>query len=131
MVFRALRGFPALFRTPLPNTASRNSPPGRNIGVLVAGIFTASPVCGFLPVRGARLLRSNVPNPDSETLWPLATVSLMVAMEASTTLATEALAMSVRLATSETRPRLFTIASVYVGEAQTGCATKGSRWVVG
>lgn len=109
MAFRARRAFPARFRTPLPNTASRNSPPGRNIGVLVAGIFTASPVCGFRPVRGARRRRSNVPNPESETRWPLATVSLMVAMAASTTRATEAFAMSVRLATSETSPRLFTV----------------------
>ena len=94
------------------------------MAVLVAGIFTASPVCGFRPIRGARLRRSNVPNPESDTFWPFATVSLIEAMAASRTLATEALAMSVRLATSETSPRLFTMESVYVGEARTGCATK-------
>jgi hypothetical protein len=93
--------------------------------MLVAGIFTASPVCGFRPVRGARLRRSNVPNPESETRWPLATVSLMVAMAASTTLATDALAMSVRLATSETSPRLFTIASVYVRGKHGGNVPRG------
>lgn len=79
------------------------------MAVLVAGILTASPVCGFRPILGARLRRSNVPNPESDTFWPLATVSLIEAIAASTTLATEALAMSVRLATSETRPRLFTM----------------------
>lgn len=114
MGFRVRLGFAARFRAPLPRTASRNSPPGRNIAVLVAGIFTASPVCGFRPIRGARLRRSNVPKPDSDTRWPLATVSLIEAMDASTTLATEAFAIPVRFATSETSPRLFMAPSVYV-----------------
>lgn len=96
--------------------------------VLVAGIFTASPVCGFRPIRGARFRRSNVPNPESDTRWPFATVSLIEAMAASTTRATEALAMSVRLATSETSPRLFTVESVYVGEARRMYLEEGSLW---
>lgn len=71
-------------------------------------------------MRGARFRRSNVPNPERETRWPLATVSRIEAIAASTTLATEALAMSVRLATSETSPRLFTTKAVYVRPAGLG-----------
>jgi hypothetical protein len=69
-------------------------------------------VCGFLGFRAIRLfrrLRSNVPNPTSETRSPRATVSRMTSIEASTIRPTSALLDPVRLATSATSPFLFIV----------------------
>ncbi len=49
-------------------TASRNSLHGRNTGAARGGTGTSSPVRGLRPVRAARSLTVNVPNPRSCTL---------------------------------------------------------------
>ena len=50
----------------------------------------SAPVCGLRPVRAAVSLRSAASQPGMVTLPPLATISLMVLKNASTTLETVA-----------------------------------------
>ncbi|MNL40936.1 hypothetical protein D3C87_1633170 [compost metagenome] len=49
----------------LGSTTALNLAPATNFGTVLAGIFSAAPVDGFLPVRAARLADLKVPNPTS------------------------------------------------------------------
>ena len=66
-------------------TASLNALPALKAGALDAGISICSLVCGFKPVRAARSLSSNVPNPTSCTLSPFLTAPMISSIRASKT----------------------------------------------
>lgn len=66
-------------------TASLNALPALKAGALDAGISICSLVCGFKPVRAARSLSSNVPNPTSCTLSPFLTAPMISSIRASRT----------------------------------------------
>lgn len=44
--------------------------PGVNLPLVLAAILMLLPVCGFLPVRAARVIALNVPKPTRVTLSP-------------------------------------------------------------
>lgn len=54
-------------------TAALKPAPGVNFGTVVAAIFSASPVRGFLPLRAAHLTALKVPKPIRVTSGLLAT----------------------------------------------------------
>lgn len=60
-----LPAFSALRFAALGSTTALNLAPATKRGTVVAGIFSAAPVAGFLPVRAARLADLNVPKPTS------------------------------------------------------------------
>lgn len=68
--------------------------PAVNLGTVLAAIFNASPVCGCRPVRAARLVDLNVPNPGSTTVSPLATVATTLSIMAFNALAAVVLVIS-------------------------------------
>lgn len=64
-------------------TASFNALPALNLGTRLAGISTASPVCGLRPMRSARSLVLNVPKPIMATSPPCESASITLAQNAS------------------------------------------------
>lgn len=62
-----LPAFSALRLAALGSTTALNFAPGTNLGTVEAGILSAAPVAGFLPVRAARLADLKVPKPTSCT----------------------------------------------------------------
>ena len=91
-----------------PDTTPLNSAPGRNLGSLVALIFTASPVRGLRPMRALRALDSKTPKPLTATLLPLATAFLVSCRKASTMSVTSFLLWPRRFDTLSIRSALFT-----------------------
>src|ERR1035437_5834312 len=75
--------FAALRAAPLGSTAALNFEPAVNFGTVVAAIFSAAPVLGFLPVRAARLTDLKVPNPTRVTVSPFLTAVSIVSMNVS------------------------------------------------
>jgi len=67
------------------STAALNLAPATNFGTVVAGIFRAAPVAGFLPVRAVRFVALKVPKPTSCTGSPFFTVAWMVSINVSKT----------------------------------------------
>lgn len=63
-------------------------------GTLAAAIWIVAPVCGFLPVRAARLLILYVPKPTNATSPPLASSFVTEPIKLSNALPAEALEMS-------------------------------------
>lgn len=53
----------ALRLAALGSTTALNLAPRTNLGTVLAGIFSAAPVDGFLPVRAPRLADLEVPHP--------------------------------------------------------------------
>ena len=91
-----------------PETTALNSVPGRNLGSLVALIFTVSPVRGLRPRRALRAWLSNTPKPLTATFSPRTTAFLVSSMNASTMSVTSRLLWPSRPATASISSALFT-----------------------
>src|SRR5690606_34427247 len=81
----ALPALSALRLAALGSTTALNFAPATNFGTVVAGIFRAAPVDGFLPVRAARLADLKVPKPTSCTASPFLTAVWMGSIRVSKT----------------------------------------------
>ena len=103
-----------------PATMALNSAPGRNLGNLVALIFTASPVRGLRPVRAARDWRSKTPNPLIATFSPREMARFTSCRMVSTTSDTSFLLVSSCAETASIRSALFTAVLSDVGVAEVG-----------
>src|SRR5512133_1361728 len=55
--------------------------PGVNLPFVLAAILIALPVCGFLPVRAARVTALNVPKPTRVTLSPALIAAVVAVMK--------------------------------------------------
>lgn len=93
-------------------TAALKPAPALKVGTVVAAIFSASPVLGFLPVRAARLDALKVPKPISATSLPLATDAVMISSSASMDLPAAALETSVLVASASISSDLFMVVSL-------------------
>ena len=76
-------------------------------GTFAAGISITSPVRGFLPVRAARVLTSNVPKPTRATLSPSARASEIESTTALTAASASFFESSALAATAATSYVLF------------------------
>src|SRR5919106_492308 len=93
-------------------TASRKPFPALNLGVLLAGMKISRPVWGLRPLRAARDITENVPNPTSVTLSPLLKASWTLSTSAFNAFSASRLVISASLEMRVTRSALFITASL-------------------
>lgn len=90
-------------------TASFKALPGLNRGTLAALILIVLPVCGLRPVRAARLVILNVPNPIRDTGCFFLRLAVMACSAPLTARVAAVLERSADLATASMRSCLFTV----------------------
>src|SRR5687767_10711329 len=87
--------------------ASRKPFPALNLGVLLAGMKISRPVWGLRPLRAARDITVNVPNPTSVTLSPLLNASWTLSTSAFSAFSACRLVRSASFDIRVTRSALF------------------------
>src|SRR5436853_4775740 len=86
-----------------------SSVPARNFATFLAGILISVPVCGLRPVRAARLVTVNVPNPTNATRSPFLSALVVELMNASSARDAAALVSLDSLAMALIKSALFMI----------------------
>jgi hypothetical protein len=86
-----------------------SSVPARNFATFLAGILISVPVCGLRPVRAARLVTVNVPNPTNATRSPFLSALVAELMNASSARDAAALVSFDSLAIALIKSALFMI----------------------
>jgi hypothetical protein len=90
-------------------TLFASSVPARNLATFLAGILISVPVCGLRPVRAARLVTVNVPNPTKATRSPFLSALVVELMNASSARDAAALVSLDSLAMALIKSALFMI----------------------